>query len=1472
MKNRRHDAGILWLLLAGLLLPPAHAATLSQTLRDISSVPTRLPGTPGHTQIANYIEQRFRQAGLKNVARQEFQTTVPLEEEAWLTTPSGKIRIFCMWPNLVRTPAVPPEGVSAPLVYGGNGDLRLLNGKEIRGSIVVLEFSSGSIWTDLAMLGAKGFLFLETPEMTRTEAERKFLGIPLHIPRFYVPARDAGTVRALAEKNIVGTITARMVWRTVPDWNITGILQGTDTSRSDTVVIQAYYDSISVVPGIAPGADSACSIAALLDILDSFAASPPKRSVTFLATSSHFQGLKGAQAYVNTHYDPIKRSKTKEKITNTLVFGLELSSGSDDLAIWHNSYVFYDQRFFAPFGRKFLAYGQEAAAALGLPADTLSNGISPEKGVIWQTFTPDPIRTDGEVFVCAGVPALSFVTVNDGRWRVDTPADTFERLNLGNIERQVQFLTSVLRRACNDPALMEGTEAMQLKPYLSTLHVKVVYFNPKKNFVPSEPLPGALVAPQNSIVSGADTSGVLFKKSYTGVRNVIERTNASGVADISGFRWFNDNTCWLYAFQVDEDTGQIVKASDRGVNGNEQYPMSVAVDAIEKKWNVVVFPCTQVDIYGLVDPQYLVQLNRLDVLDTSNSLPDAYGFHLQFPDAIPWLWTSYWEPYGVVFAKPRTRIKVIGESGPLGKRVLLLNSKESLKDRSAVEGEGFPVDTTPAILETPYQSARDMIFLDRFRRHSFEQFGIRNERLKELQEESSSLLAQAQSAKESRAWHDFLRLSRQSQALESRAYPDVKSTANDVVKGIIFYFMLLLPFAYFLERLVFGFPQLERRIAGIFGIFLAIYWIMRLVHPAFRLTNAPEIILLGFIVLALSLIVLSIVASKFEEQMQRMKRESSKIYQTDVGRVTAAATAFSLGVANMKRRKVRTLLTSVTLILLTFTVLSFTSIKTYMRFNQIVRPYRPVYEGLLLRDQAWTPLQEIALTYAADEFGQSGVVCPRYWFIVRDIGSRTAVKVSSGTRSYLSEGIVGLSPDEPKITGVDRALVAGSWFAQDSEKSAIISSKIASALGITAADVGAASIEMYGATLRVRGIFDEKILAGITDLDDERLTPVDFSMLPETDRRKIVTERTAQVYTGKVRLQSFTHTEPANIVLVPSGLLAQMNGTLHSVAVRFGPGVNGKAVAESFVSKLAVIVYAGLGGKTIVYSSMGLTSLSGMANLFIPILIAAMIVLNTMLGSVFERLKEIGTYSAVGLAPVHIASLFLAESLVYAVLGAVAGYLLGQTLAFVLSVTGWLPGLILNYSSLSAVFATVIIVITVILSTLYPAKKASQMAVPDVTRRWVLPEPKEDVWSFEFPFTVSEFEVLGLVTFLNEYFNSYQDVSIGNFYTNGSHLRCEQLPTGKFRYFITTDTWLAPFDLGVSQSLEIRMEPLGQYDFYVIHLTMNRTSGESTDWKRMNRRFLDGIRKQFLVWRTVAATIKQEYEQQGRLMLNISQP
>ncbi len=75
--------------------------------------------------------------------------------------------------------------------------------------------------------------------------------------------------------------------------------------------------------------------------------------------------------------------------------------------------------------------------------------------------------------------------------------------------------------------------------------------------------------------------------------------------------------------------------------------------------------------------------------------------------------------------------------------------------------------------------------------------------------------------------------------------------------------------------------------------------------------------------------------------------------------------------------------------------------------------------------------------------------------------------------------------------------------------------------------------------------------------------------------------------------------------------------------------------------------------------------------------------------------------------------------------------------------------------------------------------------------------------------------------------------------------------------------WLAPFDLGVSQHVIIRAVPEAEVNIYAISLQLRRLSGEDASWRRVNQRFMNVIRKQFLIWRTVDADAKESYKNQA---------
>jgi len=84
-------------------------------------------------------------------------------------------------------------------------------------------------------------------------------------------------------------------------------------------------------------------------------------------------------------------------------------------------------------------------------------------------------------------------------------------------------------------------------------------------------------------------------------------------------------------------------------------------------------------------------------------------------------------------------------------------------------------------------------------------------------------------------------------------------------------------------------------------------------------------------------------------------------------------------------------------------------------------------------------------------------------------------------------------------------------------------------------------------------------------------------------------------------------------------------------------------------------------------------------------------------------------------------------------------------------------------------------------------------------------------------------------------------------------------------YHLDLQVWLAPYDLGVSQQVVLRMLPADDIvGIYGIEMEIHRTSGDVASWQRLNTSFLDVLRKRFLVWRTITQEMREEYAVLGR--------
>ena len=1429
-------------------------AEVESRLRLLAESGSRVVGYPGHAAASRYIQAEFERMGLENVSIESYDVTSPVDKGGGLRIigEPGVIPIHAVWPNLVRTSTLPRAGLRAPLIDGGAGEFSDFNGKEPGGSVVLMDFNSWNRWMNASMLGARAIVFVAPDSTTTAEAEQKFFQVPLNAPRFWIGRSEGERLRRrlAAGERIDVELKARMDWERHSANNIIGWITGTDPQlRERVVLIDAYYDAMSVVPALAPGAEQASGIVGLLEMAEYFKAHPPAHTILFLATSAHHLGFRGVCDFLGRHAR--KEEHFAELMTDPidirLWISLDLTSQTDQMAVWNGSTAFYFQRFFTPLGKRFSGLGADLAPAFGMDAkSSLVDGINPPSGMSWRMFIPGGnLKTDSQVVLTAGMPTLAFVTINDARFRVDTPHDTVDHVNLTQLTNQIRLLAAVLSKALNEPDFLPDYR-VKMKDRMRALKGRLLTY-PRRSITPDRPRKGAVAVLR-----------MTSEKTVKGVRAIFyDLADENGEFYVPGLavRWVG-----LDAYYLDPESGEITYAADRG-QAARIYKPEFGMDWWITRATRIMFPCVSTDFYETVDPRYLTKLPSLSLYGDGNTAPREYGYTLGYGPN---------EPVGVVFTPPGVKLKITMQTKGIGIRYMLLNATDTTSVEAARKS-GFVAATHGAITHTAYQAAKDMWVLDHARMRELNEYGIENDRLSDLHNRAAAHLARADSARQQLRWDEFIRHSRAALGLESRAYPDVKGTQNDVIRGIIFFMALVLPCAFFGERLIFTAVDIRWQIVGFAGIFVVIWIFLSIVHPAFDLSN-PFVILLAFVLLALASFVISLVFSRFNSQMRNLRTEAAVIHDVDVGRISASLAAFQLGIANMKRRKLRTALTFTTLVLLTFTVLSFSSIKSQLKFHQISRDNLGPYPGMLIRSKYWAPLEESVLDYVNANFGQEAVVAARSWYASKE---KKAIQVASDSASANALGIVGLTAQETDVIGIQDCLAAGRWFLPGERNVAVLPQAMADLLKIGEADIGQAEVRLFGERFKVVGLIDAERMKDLEDLDGEPLTPADFVLTDENVFMQMAQQEKrekAGLEETDVEIMEFEHLDPANVMVVPYQALREVNSPLQAIAVRFrDPSVVRQRV-ESFISRLSVVLFAGvpeispegeIGRIAVsVYSSFGRASAQGLSNLFIPIAIAALIVLNTMMGSVYERFREIGIYSSVGLAPVHIAFLFLAESCVYAVLGAVSGYLLAQGVSKIVLWQGLLEGITVNYSSISAMASSTLVMLVVILSTIYPARRASQLAVPDITRRWKLPDPEADRWDFEFPFTISGNEVLGLFTFLTRYFDFHTESSMGTFFTHGANLSAYDTNRGR-GYRIDTTIWLAPFDLGVSQTIRLASAPAGTFGIHTLEITIDRLSGDLASWKRCNQRFMNQIRKQFLIWRTIPEESQHQYRSDG---------
>ena len=783
-----------------------------------------------------------------------------------------------------------------------------------------------------------------------------------------------------------------------------------------------------------------------------------------------------------------------------------------------------------------------------------------------------------------------------------------------------------------------------------------------------------------------------------------------------------------------------------------------------------------------------------------------------------------------------------------------IQSSQILLNNSPLDPIGEGYEPEAGVADAVERSAADVWRLNEHRLDNLRRHNIMENALERLHSRSEALLDQAsENSAEAPGLSWAQRLA--SLGYSDRVYGPVRTVTNDLVKAVVILLLLAIPFSFAVERAAIGTPNVYRQIIGFAAIFGIVFTILYLVHPAFSFATFPVVVLLAFTIIIMSSMVIAIMWGKFEYEVRKLHGVATASHQSSRSARGTILAAVAQGIATMRRRPLRTTLTGVTILLLTFTILFFGSFRAEEGVRKIFVGPGPSSRQIEVGAVPGKSFDRdtVAMLRLLSQ-GEAESYARRYSIAA---GEQIQAGRLPDDSVFAAEGHATVPSHDLKLYPELKGALKGDLNGYARAGGIFLPPAI---YGRIPESDRAGTVDFGGRQYALRGSFDPEKLKTIRTLDGASFVPPDVAEV----RRQLELEyprdaQAVELKLSEMELEDFPPVDPESIVLLWDADAGSHASYASSLVFIPQSDEEANRIAADVATLLHRRVSLSMGGEhfRVIYATR--LALGGFSKVIVPLILGGMIIFGTMLSSVTDRQKEIYTFSALGLAPKHVAALFFAEAAVYAVVGGMGGYLFAHAFAKVVELMarqGWTEAPAMNHSSMNAMLTILIVMVTVMLSTIYPAFKASRSANPGIQRRWRMADPEGDVLAIEFPFTVSDYDMIGLVSFLQEYMDSHRDKSVGHFAADQV-----EVEHGEGRFTLRAMVWLQPFDQGVSQTFALRTEPSDIEGIDEVHVEMRRQSGSPAIWRRSSKVFINDLRNQFILWRTIPDDAAEHYHE-----------
>ncbi len=1420
-----------------------HIAAMAE---KISSFESRVTGYPGYYRTLTYIERlaaNFANKRGLDIIKQNFTVLVPLEIESYLVVGNTKYRAYAMWPNLVHTcKTVKP--ISGKFVYAKGGGIEEINGLPLNGSIAFLDFNSGYNWLRIASLGAKAIVFVEPNSTNTYESLTKFIEVPINIPRLYVRKDTFEEILRINPEEV--SVFLNMEFREVNATNIVVEVPGSNENlRNEIIVVATYLDSFSPVPMLSPGFSEAISTAYLLNLLEILAENPTERTVWIVFLSGHWQALAGARYFVEKFF-------LNEGRRIVAFIGLDLSNDKGKLGLMYKGY-FYE--FYAPNVERWIFWLKNKIFGDGGYLDKLSELSDFEyrelivdalvKNYGWWGQMYGPYILDSEPFVVAHGLGFTIADQIEFPTLKLTPIDEVRNLDRENLLRKLEIATAIIYGLANEPDYISWSDISPERIKWSaggadvagfiTMEGEVLVYNVSSGWYTA--LGNAIV-----IVSryGLDYLEFPFTRIYV-KSNENGKFRVLGLGHGSAVGWY-----YVEAYVLDNTTGDIIYAPDYGVYGYRQLSFAYSPDSHPVKASTVVFRCATINIFDLVDPLGLRRTVYYDrrFMKTYTRFTGGTIYHLwlNLGSSLSILDKSTLSEYirwgacvhrGIgaasIFVPLNSTTVILFKIGQPAATVGILANAS----REYPNGVGFKCQAKSISVKfSSFIFARDLYLVALKRYSILKENGIRDPLAEKYLDLAGLYLADIKREIKENNYGYAYTLSIIAWNTSLKAYRRIMGMISDTMTVNLMYFLLTVLFIFFLDLILFK-KRTIKEIAFIAGATAGLILIYYLIHPAPKISQSFIISPLSVTLEILFLFVAVLFLRNFSLIIKEAAKRVSGTHRIEEDFFALASLSFKYSIENVMRRKIRAMLIMINLTTIMFAMVALTSAYPSQMTVEGYVGGSAIYEGVMISyGFENTPANVI-------DYDLSKAILPllrgldykisyRIWLYPQSYrGSSVFILATYNGRTYKFKSILGLSPDEIELRSGIKDMMIGRWFEHYDEYVCIISSSAAEKLGINIYD----KLSLGGLNLTVIGILDSSAIEYLKDLDGSYIVPVD----PD------------DVVSLKVGIVSEEVRKPVSldeIIIVPDRLALKLGGYVSSIAVKVD-----YEHALNIARNLSLVlegpaIYLSDGSRVVTVSVISGLEIYGWNYLLIPLIIGSFTVVISIMGNIRERKSEIDVYSAIGLPPSGIVVMFMTEALIYGVIAAVIGYIAGVATNRILVGRGLLPpSFMINVSSSFMIIAFVIIMLSTILSALFPSLSASKMVTPSLRRKWRATKPVGIRWEVPLPFTASSIaEARGMLRYLAEFLGYHKIETPDPFFVDELKVDLDNLR-------IDAKMTLKPLESGVKQSFVLSARRFGgRYTFAV---SITRLSGSKEIWRTVNYKVIDAVRKQFLLWRSL---------------------